>query len=121
MPMNIHILGPCYGCVMVLQRKVVLLASWLDQFDAKSPTHVPNVSDSENAVWPDIAVQPSRVLPQTPTVVSSTIPASRTLSHSGTAEAFKTTFEVFPWVGPDNSPEGLTERSVGLIAHRPGN
>jgi len=37
------------------------------------------------------------------------------------AEAFKTTFEVFPRVGPDNSLEGLTERSVGLIAHRPGN
>jgi hypothetical protein len=49
------------------------------------------------------------------------IAASRILSHSGTADAFKTTFEVFPRVGPDNSLEGLTERSVGLIAHRPGN
>lgn len=31
------------------------------------------------------------------------------------------TFEVFPGVGPDNSLEGLTERSVGLITDRPGN
>ena len=53
-----------------------------------------------------------------PQVLSS---ASRTFRHSGTGEAFKTTFEVFPRVGPDNSLEGLTERSVGLIAHRPGN
>jgi hypothetical protein len=36
------------------------------------------------------------------------------------AEAFRTTFEVIPRVGPDNSLERLTERSVGRIAHRPG-
>jgi hypothetical protein len=35
------------------------------------------------------------------------------------AAAFKTTFEVFPGVGADNSLERLTERSVGLVADRP--
>ena len=33
--------------------------------------------------------------------------------------AFKTTFEVFTRVGPDNSLERLTERSVGLVTDRP--
>jgi hypothetical protein len=31
----------------------------------------------------------------------------------------KTTFEVFTRVGPDNSLERLTERSVGLVTDRP--
>ncbi len=66
-------------------------------------------------------VAAQRDLPQTPWSSQVLSSASRTLSHSGTAEAFKTTFEVFPRVGPDNPLEGLTERSVGLIAHRPGN
>ena len=88
---------------------------------ALSPMRVLRRSDSGNVVCPDIAIQPSRDLPQTPWSSQVLSSASRTLSHSGTAEAFKTTFEVFPRVGPDNSLEGLTERSVGLIAHRPGN
>ena len=33
--------------------------------------------------------------------------------------AFKTTFEVFTRVGPDNSLERLTERSVGLVTDQP--
>ena len=37
------------------------------------------------------------------------------------AEACNTTFQVFTGVGPDNSLERLTERSVRLIAHRPSN
>ena len=37
------------------------------------------------------------------------------------AKAFKTTFEVFTRVGPDNSLERLTERSVGLVTDRPSN
>ena len=32
---------------------------------------------------------------------------------------FKTTFEVFTRVSPDNSLERLTERSVGLVTDRP--
>jgi hypothetical protein len=35
--------------------------------------------------------------------------------------AFKTTFEVFTRVSPDNSLERLTERSVGLVTDRPSN
>ncbi len=35
--------------------------------------------------------------------------------------AFKTTFEVFTRVGPDNSLERLTERSVRLVTDRPSN
>ena len=45
--------------------------------------------------------------------------ASKTLGDSGIAVAFKTTFEVFTRVGPDNSLERLTERSVGLVTDRP--
>ena len=47
--------------------------------------------------------------------------ASKILRHSGMAVAFKATFEVFTRVGPDNSLERLTERSVGLITNRPSN
>jgi hypothetical protein len=47
--------------------------------------------------------------------------ASKTLRHSGMSLVFKTTFEVFTRAGPDNSLERLTERSVGLVADRPGN
>ena len=45
--------------------------------------------------------------------------ASKILRHSGITVAFKTTFEVFTRVGPDNSLERLTERSVGLVTDRP--
>src|SRR5580658_5854167 len=44
--------------------------------------------------------------------------ALRIFRHSGITVAFKTTFEVFTWVGPDNSLERLTERSVGLVTDR---
>ena len=33
--------------------------------------------------------------------------------------AFKTTFYVFTGVGPDNSLERFTERSVGLVTDQP--
>ena len=33
--------------------------------------------------------------------------------------AFKTTFEIFTRVSPDNSLERLTERSVGLVTDQP--
>ncbi len=41
--------------------------------------------------------------------------ASKIFRDSGMTVAFKTTFEVFTRVGPDNSLERLTERSVGLV------
>ena len=41
--------------------------------------------------------------------------------HSGMILVFKTTFEVFTRVGPDNSLERLTERSVGLVTDQPSN
>jgi len=41
--------------------------------------------------------------------------------HSGMTLAFKTTFEVFTRVGPDNSLEGLAESSVGLVTDQPSN
>ena len=47
--------------------------------------------------------------------------ASKIFRHSGITVAFKTTFEVFTRVGPDNSLERLTERSVGLVTDRPSN
>jgi hypothetical protein len=47
--------------------------------------------------------------------------ASKIFCHSGITVAFKTTFEVFTRVGPDNSLERLTERSVGLVTDRPSN
>ena len=80
-------------------------------------THSPEIR-SGCVHCPDIAIQPSRDLPQTPWSSQVLSSASKTISHSGTAEAFKTTFEVFPRVGPDNSLERLTERSVGLITQR---
>ena len=40
------------------------------------------------------------------------------ISLRTTTLAFKTTFEVFTRVGPDNSLERLTERSVGLVTDR---
>jgi len=46
--------------------------------------------------------------------------ASQICRRSGITVALKTTFEVFTRVGPDNSLEGLTERSVGLVTDRPG-
>src|SRR5580704_16641752 len=45
--------------------------------------------------------------------------ASKIFRHSGITVAFKTMFEVFTRVGPDNSLERLTERSVGLVTDRP--
>jgi hypothetical protein len=45
--------------------------------------------------------------------------ASKIFRHSGITVAFKTTFEVFTRVGPDNSLERPTERSVGLVTDRP--
>jgi hypothetical protein len=45
---------------------------------------------------------------------------SKILRHSGITVACKTTFEVFTRVGPDNSLERLTERSVGLVTDQPG-
>ena len=33
--------------------------------------------------------------------------------------AFKTTFEVFTRVGPDNPLERLTERGIGLVTDQP--
>ena len=47
--------------------------------------------------------------------------ASKIFRHSGMTLIFKTTFEVFTRVGPDNSLERLTERSVGLVTDRPSN
>ena len=47
--------------------------------------------------------------------------ASKIFRHSGITLVFKTTFEVFTRVGPDNSLERLTERSVGLVTDRPSN
>ena len=47
--------------------------------------------------------------------------ASKIFRHSGMTVAFKTTFEVFTRVSPDNSLERLTERSVGLVTDRPSN
>jgi len=49
----------------------------------------------------------------------SEFPASKNFRHSGITAAFKTTFDVFTSVGPDNSFERLTERSVGLVADQP--
>jgi hypothetical protein len=40
--------------------------------------------------------------------------ASKSFRHSGITAAFKTMFDVFTSVGPGNSLERLTERSVGL-------
>jgi hypothetical protein len=39
----------------------------------------------------------------------------------GITLVFKSVFEVFTRVGPDNSLERLTERSVGLVTDQPGN
>jgi hypothetical protein len=43
------------------------------------------------------------------------------LRHSDMASVLITTFEVFTRVGPDNSLERLTERSVGPVTDRTGN
>jgi hypothetical protein len=47
--------------------------------------------------------------------------ASKVFRPSGIAVAFKTTFEEFTSVGPDNPLERLTERSVGLVTDQSGN
>jgi hypothetical protein len=45
--------------------------------------------------------------------------ASQIFRHSRIALISETMFEVFTRVGPDNSLERLTERSVGLVTDRP--
>jgi hypothetical protein len=45
--------------------------------------------------------------------------ASKSSAIPSLPVAFKTTFEVFTGVGPDNSLERLTERSVGLVTDQP--
>ena len=47
--------------------------------------------------------------------------ASRIFCHSDITVAFKAKFEVFTRVGPDNSLERLTERSVGRVTDRRSN
>jgi hypothetical protein len=44
---------------------------------------------------------------------------SKIFRDSGMTVAFKTTFEVFTRVVPNNSLERLTERSVGLVTDQP--
>ena len=46
---------------------------------------------------------------------------SKSFRRSGIAVAFKAAFEIFTRVGPNNSFERLTERSVGLVTDRPSN
>lgn len=46
---------------------------------------------------------------------------SRLFGHTDITVAFETTFDVFTRAGPNNSLEGLTERSIGLVTDRPGN
>ena len=48
-------------------------------------------------------------------------PLQNIFRDSGMTVAFKTAFEVFTGISPNNSLERLTERSVGLVADRPGN
>src|SRR3984893_6529747 len=45
--------------------------------------------------------------------------ASKIFRLSGMSLVFKTTFEIFTRVSPDNSLERLTERSVGLVTDQP--
>ena len=47
--------------------------------------------------------------------------ASKSLRHSGITLVYKTAFDVFTRVGPDNSLERLTKRRVGLVTDRPSN
>src|SRR6185437_7914738 len=47
--------------------------------------------------------------------------ASQIFRPSGVPLVYKTAFEVFPRISPDNSLERLTERSVGLVTDRPSN
>ena len=47
--------------------------------------------------------------------------ASKIFRHSGMPLVFKTTFEVFTRVSPDNSLERLTERSIGLVTDEASN
>ena len=63
-----------------------------------------------------ILYSPGNVLPE-PSAFQGTYAssASKNFRDSGMTVAFKTTFEVFTRVGPDNSLESLAERSVGLV------
>jgi hypothetical protein len=45
-------------------------------------------------------------------------PLQKSSAIPGMTLVFKTTFAVFTRVGPDNSLECLTERSVGLVTDR---
>ena len=45
--------------------------------------------------------------------------ASKSFRCSGIGAAFTSTFDVFTSVGPDNSLERFTERSVGLVTDQP--
>jgi hypothetical protein len=45
--------------------------------------------------------------------------ASKSFRHSAIPAASKTTFDVFTSIGPDNSLERLTERSVRLVTDQP--
>jgi hypothetical protein len=47
--------------------------------------------------------------------------ASKTFCRAGITASFKTMFDVITSVGPDDSFERLTERSVRLVANQPGN
>jgi len=60
-----------------------------------------------------MAPRPRRQSQNPPLQKSSVIPALPWPSD--------TTFEIFTRVGPDNSLERFTERSVGLITDRPSN
>jgi hypothetical protein len=49
------------------------------------------------------------------------LPRLIVVRESGVTRLCKTTFEVFTRVGPDNSLERLTERSIGIVTHQPSN
>jgi hypothetical protein len=62
--------------------------------------------------------EPTSMAPKAPPPKSESS-ASKSFRHSGMTAAFKTMFDVFTSVGPDNSLERLTERSVGLVTDQP--
>jgi hypothetical protein len=63
----------------------------------------------------------SRVVGEKPVSWDLCILASKSFRDSGITQAFKSTFEVFTRVGPDNSLERLTECSIGLVTDRASN
>ena len=70
---------------------------------------------------PDPAALASVLLEQSAFQGAYASSASQIFRRSGITVAFKTTFEVFTRVGPDNSLERLTEGSAGLVTDRPSN